>query len=57
MYIPKYFRVTDMDEIREFVQMNSFGTIVTTKQGKPIATHLLLQLNKEGDDYKVSLIL
>ena len=45
MYIPKYFRVTDMDEIREFVQMNSFGTIVTTKQGKPIATHSPLQLN------------
>lgn len=54
MYIPKYFRVTDMDEIREFVQMNSFGTIVTTKQGKPIATHLPLQLNKEGDDYYIT---
>ncbi|GAA3313958.1 protease synthase/sporulation negative transcriptional regulator PaiB [Ectobacillus funiculus] len=54
MYIPKYFRVTDMDEIREFVQMNSFGTIVTTKQGKPIATHLPLQFNKEGDDYYIT---
>ena len=45
MYIPKYFSVTDMDEIREFVQTNSFGTTVTTKQGKPIATHSPLQLN------------
>ncbi|WP_028402367.1 FMN-binding negative transcriptional regulator [Ectobacillus panaciterrae] len=54
MYIPKYFRVTDIDEIREFVQMNSFGTIVTTKQGKPIATHLPLQLIKEGDTYYIT---
>ncbi|MEM1505791.1 FMN-binding negative transcriptional regulator [Domibacillus sp. 8LH] len=51
MYIPKYYRVTDVDEIREFIQMNSFGTLVTTKQGKPIATHLPLQLMKEGDTY------
>lgn len=54
MYIPKYFRVTDINEIREFVQMNSFGTIVTTKQGKPIATHLPLQLIQEGDTYYIT---
>lgn len=51
MYIPKYYRVTDVDEIRGFIQMNSFGTLVTTKQAKPIATHLPLQLRKEGDTY------
>ncbi|MCP3762789.1 FMN-binding negative transcriptional regulator [Domibacillus sp. A3M-37] len=49
MYIPKYFKVTDVSEIWDFVQKNSFGTMVTTKQGKPIATHLPLQLIKEGD--------
>ncbi|MEW9577361.1 FMN-binding negative transcriptional regulator [Bacillus toyonensis] len=54
MYIPKYFKVTDIDEIREFIQMNSFGTIVTTKQGKPIATHIPLELNKQGDDYYIT---
>lgn len=54
MYIPKYFRVTDIDEIREFVQMNSFGTIITTKQGKPIATHLPMQLIKEGENYYIT---
>ena len=46
MYIPKYFKVTDVDEIWDFIQKNSFGTIVTTEQGKPIATHLPLQLNE-----------
>lgn len=54
MYIPKYFKVTDVNEIREFVQNNSFGTIVTTKQGKPIATHLPLGLSKEEDDYYIT---
>lgn len=54
MYIPKHFKVTDMDEIREFIKSNSFGTIVTTKQGKPIATHLPLGLHPHGDDYFIT---
>lgn len=54
MYIPKYFKVTNIDEIWDFVQKNSFGTIVTTEQGKPIATHLPLGLNKKGDDYYIT---
>ncbi|MBM7694173.1 transcriptional regulator [Peribacillus deserti] len=54
MYIPKYFKVTNVDEIWEFVQTNSFGTIVTTDQGKPIATHLPLELIKEDDDYYIT---
>jgi transcriptional regulator len=54
MYIPKYFKVTNVDEILGFVQKNSFGTIVTTEQGKPIATHLPLRLIKEGDNYYIT---
>ena len=54
MYIPKYFKVTNVDEIREFIQMNSFGTLITTKKGKPIATHLPLQLIKDGDAYYIT---
>lgn len=51
MYIPKYFKITNVNEIWDFVQNNSFGTIVTIKSGKPIATHLPLQLMKEEDTY------
>jgi transcriptional regulator len=51
MYIPNHFKVTEFDEIRDFIQRNSFGTIVTTEQGKPIATHVPLELHKQGDDY------
>ncbi len=47
MYIPKYFKVTNVDEIWDFVQKNSFGTIVTTKKEKPIATHLPFGLTKK----------
>ncbi|MEC1627067.1 FMN-binding negative transcriptional regulator [Bacillus mojavensis] len=54
MYIPKYNKVTNVDDIWDFVQNNSFGTIVTTAQGKPIATHLPLQLMKEGDTYYIT---
>lgn len=54
MYIPKFYKVTDIDEIVEFVQHHSFGTLVTTRKGRPIATHLPLQLVKEEDDYYVT---
>lgn len=54
MYIPKYFKVTDMNEVRDFIQKNSFGTIVTTKKGKPIATHLPLGLSEKDGDYYIT---
>lgn len=54
MYIPKYYKVTDVGEIRDFIQTNSFGTLVSTKQGTPIATHLPFVLNKKGDDYYIT---
>jgi transcriptional regulator len=54
MYIPKCYQVTDINEIRDFIVNNSFGTIVTTDQGKPIATHLPLELHQKGDEYYLS---
>lgn len=54
MYIPKQFKVNDVEEIREFVQQNSFATLITTKKGKPIATHLPMQLIKEEDNYFIT---
>lgn len=54
MYIPKLYKITDVEEIREFVQHNSFGTLVTTRKGRPIATHLPLQLLKDCEDYVIT---
>ena len=54
MYIPKFFQVNDFKEIEQFIQSNSFGMIVTEDQGKPLATHLPLIFQKNGDDYYIS---
>lgn len=51
MFIPKYFQVNDIEEVLSFMREHSFVTIVTTKKGKPIATHVPVQLVKEGADY------
>ncbi len=40
MYIPKINLATDKDEIVAFMQRFSFATIITAKDGLPIATHL-----------------
>ena len=53
MFIPRHFKVTDFDEIHDFIEKNSFGTIVTTENGKPIATHTPMDLYNEGDDYYI----
>lgn len=51
MYIPKKYNITDVNEIIDFVETNSFATIVTMKDNKPIATHLPLRLSKKEDTY------
>ena len=51
MYVPKMFKVTDLEEIYAFIEANSFATLVTTEKGKPIATHLPLEMKKQGEDY------
>ena len=49
MYIPKINLLTDRDEIISFMKQFSFATIVTAKDGLPIATHLpFLVIIKEG---------
>ncbi|MGP4072050.1 FMN-binding negative transcriptional regulator [Piscibacillus sp. B03] len=54
MYTPKHYRVEDFKEIQEFIQENSFGIIVSTDQGRPIATHVPLELHKQGTDYYIT---
>lgn len=54
MYIPKFFKVTDINEIVGFIQSHSFGTIVTSDQGKPIATHIPLELSKSSEEYYIT---
>ena len=40
MYVPKSFEMHDMNEIREFINTNSFGILMSTVNERPLATHL-----------------
>ncbi|MCY0892763.1 MAG: FMN-binding negative transcriptional regulator [Acidibacillus sp.] len=40
LYTPKEFKMSDRNEIVQFVNANSFGIMVTTVDGVPQATHL-----------------
>ena len=40
MYIPNHFRISDNQEAIDFIKRYSFGTLVTTENGLPIATHI-----------------
>lgn len=40
MYIPKYYREEDREEILTFLGKNNFGLLITYDEKKPVATHL-----------------
>ena len=54
MFIPTHYKETDVKQIKEFIKKNSFGTIVTTEQGKPIATHIPFMLREIDGDYHLT---
>ena len=49
MYIPSFNAFSDKSEIIAFMQRYSFGTIVTTIDGLPAATHLPFLVKVEDD--------
>lgn len=46
MYIPDIFKNENEAEIREFLDKNSFGILVNQTNGKPTATHIPLEFDK-----------
>ena len=46
MYIPKAFHVDDEQIIHEFIESNSFATLVSTVDSAPFATHLPLLFDR-----------
>ena len=54
MYIPKYFKVTDMQEIKDFIEKHSFAMLVTSNNGRPVATHLPILIKQNGEDFFVT---
>ncbi len=55
MYIPHYYKNEDLKEIKDFLMHNSFGILVNQVDGKPWASHIPLELDKdkEGKDILV----
>lgn len=50
MYIPKYFEITDREEMNAIIHSNGFATLFSSHQGFPYATHLPLLLNEDGTE-------
>lgn len=55
MYIPAYYRKTDLVEIVKFIREHSFANLVSNFEGKPWATHIPLELEEnEKGEYSLS---
>lgn len=52
MYIPEIYKNENQEEIRKFIQANSFGILINQTHGRLCATHIPLELetNEEGKD-------
>ncbi|MBG6061353.1 transcriptional regulator [Flavobacterium sp. CG_9.1] len=52
MYTPEIYKNENQEEIKKFLQENSFGILINQSNGKLCAIHIPLELeiNKEGED-------
>jgi len=48
MYIPKFFKIDDIEKVNAFIQKNSFGILINQLDGKPWATHIPLVLETKN---------
>jgi transcriptional regulator len=49
VFVPKYFEITDRDEVIAFIKRYNFGLLISQSEGKPLATHLPFNVaEKEG---------
>lgn len=55
MYIPQQYQNENLKEVKEFIVNNSFGILINHINGKPWATHIPLELDKDsyGNDILV----
>lgn len=48
MYIPRRYEEKDLETIRAFIRKNSFAILISVLDGMPVATHIPLLLEKDG---------
>ena len=53
MYIPKFFKVDDIEKVKDFIQKNSFGILINQVDGKPWATHIPLVLETKNSNESI----
>jgi len=51
MYIPKHFRVDDLNTLHDLMRAYSFATLITQHEGVPFATHLPFILDAQRGPY------
>lgn len=54
MYIPKHFKVENIEEVKSFINQYDFATIITVKDGRPAATHTPVILNEEDGEWTIT---
>ena len=53
MYIPHRYRNENLQEVRAFIEQNSFGILVSQQATGPTATHIPLELGKNEDGKEI----
>jgi len=51
MYIPAAFAETDLTRLHDFIELNSFGLLVSQVDGLPFASHLPLLLERSAEPF------
>lgn len=49
MYIPHYYQNENIEEVKAFIQANSFGILIDQVEGKPWGTHIPIELETDND--------
>jgi transcriptional regulator len=49
MYTPSHYKNENLDEVKEFIEGNSFGILVSQVDGRPWATHIPLELDQDSE--------
>ncbi|HLZ86854.1 MAG TPA: FMN-binding negative transcriptional regulator [Puia sp.] len=49
MYIPRRYEEKDKEKIHAFIRENSFAILISIQEGRPIGTHIPLQLETGAD--------
>src|SRR5262245_56708785 len=51
MYIPRHFAVTDHTVLHDLMEQFDFAILITAPDGRPVATHLPLTLDRERGEH------